>query len=78
MDRSLPSPARWTAPHPAARRTSPLRRLGAALAAAWHRCTMDADERFLRGARDLSDLERRLAALERSGSAGALPPELWG
>ena len=32
---------------------------------AWDRLTLDADERFLRGASDLADLEWRLRRLER-------------
>ena len=31
----------------------------------WEALTLDADERFVRGARDLVDLERRLRRLER-------------
>jgi hypothetical protein len=60
MDRLLPLPTRLAPTRP----SGPGPRLRAALAAAWHRLTMDADERFLRDAADLADLERRLKALE--------------
>ena len=76
MDRSLASPAaRWQSrtPPPAAG----LHHIARALAAAWHRLTMGADETYLRGAHDLVDLERRLKALERSGTAGTPPHDLW-
>lgn len=32
---------------------------------AWKSCPLDADERYLRGATDLADLEQRLSRLER-------------
>lgn len=32
---------------------------------AWAECHLDTDERFLRGATDLADLEQRLRRLER-------------
>lgn len=32
---------------------------------AWHELTLDADERFIRGACDLADLEWRLQRLQR-------------
>lgn len=35
------------------------------LARAWHQMTLDADERYLGGATDLADLERRLRQLDR-------------
>jgi len=59
------------------RTATPMPHLAAALVAAsasrwaarlrrmWEELTMDADERFLRGARDLADLELRLRRLER-------------
>ena len=40
-------------------------RLGAWLRHAWDELMLDSDERFLRGARDLADLEWRLRRLER-------------
>lgn len=40
-------------------------RWGAWLRHAWDELTLDADERFLRAARDLVDLEWRLRRLER-------------
>lgn len=75
MDRSLSSPARWTAP--AARRSRPRGRWRALLAAAWRRLAMDRDERWLREAHDLAHLERRLRALERDGGAPVLPLDAW-
>jgi hypothetical protein len=43
------------------------------LGRAWHRFTLDADERFIREACDLVDLELRLRRLER-GRAGRFSP----
>ena len=40
---------------------------------AWHELTMDADERFIRGACDLADLEWRMQRLERGRSEGFGP-----
>jgi hypothetical protein len=40
-------------------------RWGAWLRQAWEELALDADERFLRGAHDLAELERRLRRLER-------------
>ncbi|HEY1393399.1 MAG TPA: hypothetical protein VFV25_08470 [Methylibium sp.] len=48
-------------------------RLGAWLRHAWDELMLDADERFLRGARDLADLEWRLRRLER-GRADRFAP----
>ena len=44
---------------------------------AWHEMTMDADERFVRGACDLADLEWRLHRLERGRTErfGPFPPD---
>jgi len=42
--------------------------LAAAWRRAWHRFTMDADERYLYCAGDLGDLERRLKQVERGRS----------
>ena len=44
---------------------------------AWHELTMDTDERFIRGACDLADLEWRLQRLERGRSEGLMtfPPD---
>ncbi|HJV97202.1 MAG TPA: hypothetical protein VJ608_14245 [Albitalea sp.] len=44
----------------------------------WEDLTMDADERFLRGARDLADLESRMRRLERGRAErfGPLHPDL--
>ena len=50
-------------PHPAVAVVAS--RWGAWLRHAWDELTLDADERFLRGARDLADLEWRLRRLER-------------
>jgi hypothetical protein len=44
---------------------APAVRWGAWLRHAWHELTMDADERFLRNARDLADLEWRLQRQQR-------------
>jgi hypothetical protein len=43
----------------------------------WDALTLDDDERFLRGARDLADLERRLHRLERGRAErfGPLHPD---
>jgi hypothetical protein len=40
-------------------------RWATSLRRAWEDLTLDADERFLRGASDLSDMESRLRRLER-------------
>ena len=52
--------------HPAA---DPVASLASRWSAWWQRTwdalALDADERFIRGARDLADLERRLRRLER-------------
>jgi hypothetical protein len=52
-------------------------RWGAWLRHAWDELTLDADERFLRGARDLADLESRLRRLERGRAErfGPLHPD---
>ena len=44
----------------------------------WEDLTLDADERFLRGARDLADLESRLRRLERGRAErfGPLHPDV--
>jgi hypothetical protein len=55
----------------------PWQRLRDALGAAWHRLTLDPDERWLRGARDLVDLELRLKALERGGALPTPYPDVW-
>jgi hypothetical protein len=54
--------ATWTPQAAVAVTTS---RLGAWLQHAWDELMLDADERLLRGARDLADLEWRLRRLER-------------
>jgi hypothetical protein len=45
---------------------------------AWEDLTLDADERFLRGARDLADMECRLRRLERGRAErfGPLHPDV--
>ena len=55
-----------------------LRRVGAWLRRTWHQPRVDDDERFLREARDIADLERRLQQLERGPTPrfGPLPPGL--
>lgn len=52
-------------------------RWGAWLWHAWDELTLDADERFLRGAHDLADLEWRLRRLERGRAErfGPLHPD---
>ena len=47
------------------------------LRGAWQELTLDADERFIRGARDLVDLELRLRRLERGRAErfGPLHPD---
>lgn len=45
--------------------TSTPSRWGAWLRRAWDEIALDVDERFLRGADDLAELERRLRRLER-------------
>ena len=54
--------AAWTPP---IAHTVAVPRWGAWLRRAWQQFTLDADERFLRSAGDLADLERRLRRLER-------------
>lgn len=74
MDHLLPSPTRLAPPRTAAAWA----RLRAALGAAWRHLTMGADERWLRQAGDLVDLELRLKALERNGLAcDAWPVGPW-
>jgi hypothetical protein len=50
-------------PHPAV--AVPASRWAERLRRVWKELTLDADERFLRGACDLADLECRLRRLER-------------
>ena len=47
------------------------------LRSGWQELTLDADERFIRGACDLADLEWRLHRLERGRADrfGPLPPD---
>jgi hypothetical protein len=52
-------------PQPAFAAAARAARWGAWLRRAWQDLTLDADERFLRGARDLADLESRMRRLER-------------
>lgn len=68
---ALPLP---TAPWPlATAATRPLRRLWRALRAP----VPDADERFLRSATDLADLEHRLRQLERGRARRYAPLDPW-
>lgn len=66
----MPHAAVLTAPVPAATRRA---RWCAWWRARWHALTLDDDERFVRNACDLADLERRLRCLER-GRADAWRP----
>lgn len=52
-------------------------RCAARLRCLWEELTMDADERFLRGAHDLADLEWRLQRLQRGRAErfGPLHPD---
>jgi hypothetical protein len=52
-------------PHPAPAFAAVAARCAAWLRHAWVESTLDEEERFLRGAHDLADLERRLQRLQR-------------
>lgn len=65
-------------PQPAVAAAARGSRLATWLRRVWQDLTLDADERFLRGARDLADMEWRLRRLERGRAErfGPLHPDV--
>lgn len=68
----MPRPATAALRRPAAGRAL-ARHCRVWLLQVWQRLTLDADERYIRGARDLAELERRLQRVARSRPDRSIP-----